>query len=353
MGIYQKKKDWYIDYYVKGHRKRKKIGPSKKLAELVLKDVHIKNAREEYLGILEEKKILFDEYAGKYLDYCKVNKASSTYERHEKCCVKRLSQAFTGKYLYSITPVMIEKYKADRLQNVTPATVNRELACLKYMYTKVIEWGSVKKNPTKTVKLLKEPPGRLRYLKPDEVDALLKVCANHLRPIVITALNTGMRKAEILNLKWNELDLGNRKITVANSKNNEKRVIPINQTLYNELSVLTKTPMHEHVFLGKNGLPLEDIKKAFLGAIKRAEITDFRFHDLRHTFGSQMVMQGVDIRTVQQIMGHKTIKMTMRYSHLSPEYVQEAMMRLDNAWTLYGHQARQEDTPSIVSACHN
>ncbi len=353
MGIYQKGKNWYIDYYVKGHRKRKKIGPSKKLAELVLKDVHIKNAREEYLGILEEKKVLFDEYAGKYLDYCKVNKAPSTYERHEKCCVKRLTQAFTGKYLYGITPVMIEKYKADRLQSVSPASVNRDLACLKYMYTKAIEWGYVKANPSKAVKLLKEPPGRLRYLKPEEVGLLLKACADHLRPIVVTALNTGMRKSEILNLKWNELDLGNRKITVANSKNNEKRVIPINETLQSELSALTKNPECEYVFLGKNGLPLGDIKKAFLGAIKRAKITDFRFHDLRHTFGSQMVMQGVDIRTVQQVMGHKTIKMTMRYSHLSPEYVQDAMMRLDNAWTLYGHQSESSSDPNGVSHCYN
>lgn len=348
MGIYQKGKNWYIDYYLKGHRKRKKIGPSKKLAELVLKDVHVKNAREEYLGILEEKKILFDEYAGKYLDYSKTNKSQATYERSERFSVKQLTLAFKGKYFNSISPVMIEKYKADRLQNVTPATVNRELACLKYMYTKAIEWGSVKKNPAKTVKLLKEPPGRLRYLKPEEVDALLKVCARHLRPIVVTALNTGMRKAEILNLKWNELDLGNRKITVANSKNNEKRVIPINQTLYSELSALTRNPVHEHVFLG-----IGDIRKAFLGAIERAKITDFRFHDLRHTFGSQMVMQGVDIRTVQQIMGHKTIKMTMRYSHLSPEYVQEAMMRLDNAWTLYGHQSKSVSKSNVVSHCYN
>ena len=353
MGIYQKKKNWYIDYYVKGHRKRKKIGPSKKLAELVLKDVHIKNAREEYLGILEEKKILFDEYARKYLDYSKANKSSATYERSERFSVKQLTFAFRGKHLYDITPIMIEKYKADRLQSITPASVNRELACLKYMYTKAIEWEYVKINPTKTVKLLKEPPGRLRYLKPEEVEVLLKTCASHLRPIVVTALNTGMRKSEILNLKWQEVDMGNRKITVANAKNNEKRVIPINNTLYQEISALTRNPECEHVFLGKDGLPAGDIKKAFLGALKRAKITDFRFHDLRHTFGSQMVMQGVDIRTVQQVMGHKTIKMTMRYSHLSPEYVQDAMLRLDNAWTLYGHQARQEDIPSTVSACHN
>ncbi len=353
MGIYQKGKNWYIDYYVKGHRKRKMIGPSKKLAELVLKDVHLKNAREEYLGILEEKKMLFDEYASRYLDYSKANKSPATYERSERFSVKQLSLAFKGKYLYSITPVMIEKYKANRLKTITPASVNRELACLKYMYTKAIEWGYVKANPAKKVKLLKESPGRLRYLKPEEVDALLKACAIHIRPIVVTALNTGMRKSEILNLRWQEVDLGNRKVTVANAKNNEKRVIPINQTLYKELSALSMEPKNDYVFLGTNGLPVGNIKKGFCGALKRAGIADFRFHDLRHTFGSQMVMQGVDIKTVQQIMGHKTIKMTMRYSHLSPEYVEEAMMRLDNVWTLYGHQANSEKTTSDVSPCHN
>ena len=173
---------------------------------------------------------------------------------------------------------MIEKYKADRLQCVTPATVNRELACLKYMYTKAIEWEYVKTNPAKTVKLLKEPPGRLRYLKPEEVDALLKACADHLRPIVVTALNTGMRKSEILNLKWNELDLGNRKITVANSKNNEKRVIPINETLYSEsYRHLPKTLSANMSFLVRTVSLQEISRKHFWGLLngQRLQISAF------------------------------------------------------------------------------
>ncbi len=140
----------------------------------------------------------------------------------------------------------------------------------------------VKANPAKKVKLLKEPPGRLKYLKPEEAGALLKACASHIHPIVVIALTKGMRKSEILNLLWQEVDLGNRKITVANTKNNEKRAIPINQTLYKELSVLQTNSDSDYVFLGKNGLPVGDIKKGFLGALKRAGIVDFRFHDLRH-----------------------------------------------------------------------
>lgn len=350
MGIYLKGKNWYIDYYVKGRRKRKKIGPSKKLAEQVLKDVHLKIARGEYLGIYEEKKILFDEYAQQYLDYCKANKAASTYERRERLNIRLLTSAFKERYLFDITPHMIEKYKALRLQSVTPASVNRELACLKHMFTKAIEWGYVKTNPAKGVKLLKEPPGRLRYLRPNEVESLLKACTSHIRPIVVTALNTGMRKSEILRLRWAEVDLENRKITVTNSKNNEVRVIPINQTLHKELTAIPRESDSKYVFCDQNGHPVGDFKKAFSSALKRAGIVDFRFHDLRHTFGSQLVMQGVDLRTVQQVMGHKAIKMTMRYSHLSPEYVHEAMERLDNVWTPYGHQPKSEK--NLISVSH-
>jgi integrase len=338
MGIFQKGNNWYIDYYVKGRRKRKKIGPSKKLALQVLKDVQIKIAKGEYLGIYEEKKIPFNEYAKEYLDYSKANKAWSTYHRHDRFNIARLVSFFKDKYLFEITPQMIEKYKAERLVGVSPATVNRELANLKNMYTKAIEWGYVKSNPVKKVKFLKEPPGRLRYLKAEEVDALLKACADHLHPIVVAALNTGMRRSELFNLKWAEVDLNNRKITVVNAKNNESRVIPINQTLYKELIAVSNKSKGEYVFSDRKGSPFRDIKKSFSTALKRAKIEDFRFHDLRHTFGSHLVMQGVDLRTVQQVLGHKDIKMTMRYSHLSPEYVHDAMERLDKAWTLYGHQ---------------
>lgn len=337
MAIFKKGKNWYIDYYFKGKRKRKKIGPSRKLAEQVLKDVQIKIVKGEYLGVYEEKKILFEDFAKQYLEYAKANKSFSTFRR-DRVSVKHLISAFKGKYLFEIRPEIIENYKLTRLKKVKPAPINRELACLKHMYSKAIEWGYVNKNPVKGTKRLKEPPGRLRFLKTEEVKKLLKACPEYLCSIVICALNTGMRKGEILNLKWSNVDLKNRKITVINTKNNESRVIPINQTLYQQLLALYRSKNGEYVFSNKNGLPFLDIKKGFSAALKRARIKDFRFHDLRHTFGSHLVMQGVDLRTVQQLMGHKDIKMTMRYSHLSPGHVQEAVKKLDSLWTLFGHQ---------------
>ena len=340
MGIYLKNKQWYVDYYLRGKRKRKKVGPSKKLAGQVLKDIQVKIAKKEFLDIDEEKKILFEDYGQEYLSFSKANKASSTYERSDKLSVMKLCRVFAGRFLYELNPQMIEKYKATRLEKVSPATVNRELACLKHMYTKAIEWGYLKRTPTKGIKQLKEPPGRLRYLEPDEIEALINECAEHLQPIVITAVNTGMRKGEILNLKWSDIDLQNRRILIRKSKNNTSRIIPINQTLYEVFHTIKKVSKNDYVYVDTNGHPFGDNKTGFMAAIRRAKIQNFRFHDLRHTFASHLVMQGVDLRTVQQIMGHKDIKMTMRYSHLSPSHVQEAVTKLDTLWSLYGHQAK-------------
>jgi integrase len=340
MGVYKKGKNWYIDYYLKGRRKRRKIGPPKKLAQQVLQDVHVKIAKGEYLGVYDEKKIPFEEFSQQYLTYSEANKARSTYRRCDQVSFGHLTPFFEGRYIFEITPRLIEKYKAARLKKVAPAMVNRELSCLKHMYTKAIEWGYLKINPAKTVKLLKEPPGRLRYLRPDEAKKLVEACHSYLRSIVITALNTGMRKGEILALLWKDVDLENRKVTVRNTKNNQTRVIPINKTLYQELANLSKGSDGEYVFSNGNGHRIGDIKKGFSLALRRAGIEDFYFHDLRHTFGSHLVMQRIDLKTVQQVMGHMDKKTTMRYSHLSPEYVQETIGRLDNVWTLYGHQSK-------------
>jgi len=149
MGIFQKGNNWYIDYYVKGRRKRKKIGPSKKLAMQVLNDVQVKIAKEEYLGVYEEKKISFSKYSKQYLEYSRVNKAFSTYSRHDRISINRLEPYFKNKYIYEITPQMIERYKAKRLETVSPASVNRELATLKNMFTIAIKWGYIKTNPAK------------------------------------------------------------------------------------------------------------------------------------------------------------------------------------------------------------
>jgi integrase len=198
------------------------------------------------------------------------------------------------------------------------------------MFRKAIDWDYLKSNPLQCVRRFKEPPGRVRYLTNDEIEKLLKCCAKHLKPIVMVALNTGMRKGEILNLKWSDIDMVNRMIKIAVSKNNELRYVPINDTLYSLLIDLQNGKKKDgKVFVWKNGKPILRINNGFYNAMKRASIKDFRFHDLRHTFASHLAMNGVDIRVIQQLLGHKTISMTMRYSHLSNKNLRQAVDKLD------------------------
>ena len=333
---FKRGKSWYIDYTHKGRRIRKTIGQSKKLAELALKDIELKSARGEYLGIYEEKKILFQDFAKEYLAFSKANKAHSSYERDVRSLRVHLVPCFKDKYLFELTSGMNERYKSKRLAKAGPATVNRELACLRHMFNKAIEWGYVATNPMKGVRLLKEPPGRVRFLQPEEVQRLLQNCAPHVRSIVITALHTGMRRSEILNLRWKDIDFSAKTITVENTKNNERRVIPINDVLHYALNISPRHIRSDFVFCAGDGRPFANVQKGFKAALRRAGIEDFRFHDLRHTFASYLVMSGVDLRTVQELLGHKTMRMTMKYSHLSKAHLQNAVDSLTTIWHKFG-----------------
>jgi integrase len=312
---------------IKGLRKRKKIGCSKRVADLALAQVQVKIAKGEYLGIYEDKKITLAQFAEEYLAYAKTNKAPMSVRR-DLISLVPLTSAFPG-YLSEITTKAIEDYKARRLETVKPATVNKELALLKHMFTKAGEWSYVKQNPAKPVKLLKEPPGRLRYLTPAEFTRLLGACAPHLKPIVLMAVHTGMRRREILSLRWGDVDVHKRTIMLAKTKNNERRMSPINAQLAEALRTVPRHVESPYVFCDRNGQPYDRIDNGFRRACKRAGIVDFRFHDLRHTFASHLIMRGANLRSVQELLGHKTGKMTVRYTRLSTPHLQETVTLLD------------------------
>ena len=180
--------------------------------------------------------------------------------------------------------------------------------------------------------MLPENNRRLRYLSKEECDRLVKACAPHLRPVVITALNTGMRRGEILGLTWDRVDLQNSLILLDITKNGERREIPINSTLRETFKGLVRRLDNPHVFYDPaTGKRLQDVKRSFSTALRRAKILDFHFHDLRHTFASHAVMAGVDLTTLKELLGHKTLTMTLRYSHLAPGHKVAAVELLDSA----------------------
>jgi integrase len=331
MGVYKKGGKWYIDYYIRGERKRKMIGPSKEMAKLVLKDIQVKIAKGEYLGIYEEKKILFKDFAKEYLTYSKTNKSGGTYQKDKMYVFAHFVPCFGKEYLFNITTKIVEDYKSMRREKVKPSTVNKELSVLKAMFNRAIEWGYLKKNPTASVRKLKEALPFPRFLSHEEVEALLVTCSSsHIYPIIVVALNTGMRKSELLNLEWKDIDFENQNIRVDNKgnyhvKNYEPRLIPMNQEVYDTLRMIPRHPTSSYVFCDKQGNKYGDVKKAFKAALRRAGIGNFRFHDLRHSFASHLVMNGCNLRAVQQLLGHKDIKMTMRYSHLSKDHLKGAV----------------------------
>ena len=258
-----------------------------------------------------------------------MGKTATAYKQKETL-IRQLVDIFGGYPLRMFNTKLIEQYQSDRLEKGNkPATINRHIATIKHIFTKAVEWDLVEEETLKRIrkaKLLEENNRRLRYLSRDECKALVQECASHLKPIVTMALNAGLRRGEILSLKWENIDLKHGFILLDKTKNGERREIPINTTLHDTLTGIKRrldVPWVFHDAL--TGSPYGDIKNSFNGAYRRAGIKDFHFHDLRHPFASHLVMAGIDITTVKELLGHKTLTMTLRYTHLAPSHKVKAV----------------------------
>ncbi|MBU0881350.1 MAG: site-specific integrase [Candidatus Omnitrophica bacterium] len=193
------------------------------------------------------------------------------------------------------------------------------------MFNKAIEWGKADENPVRKVKLFKENNKRIRYLEKEQIRPFLDACVPHLKSIVIVALHTGMRKSEIFGLKWQNIHLEREIIYILQTKSGERQQVPMSNIVQKTLISVPKHPDSAYIFCNKDGRPYTNVRKSFDAALKKCGIIDFHFHDLRHTFASQLVMAGVDIKTVQELLRHKSIEMTMRYAHLSPDHKKKAV----------------------------
>ena len=233
-----------------------------------------------------------------------------------------------------------ERFKSARARVVKPGTVNRELTVLKHMFAKAVEWNLLSRNPLRTVRYLRVPGHLERVLSTDEEVRLLRACdsvhSRFLKPIILVATNAGMRRGEILSLEWASVDLAQRTIRIVNAKSDSgDRSIPMNTTVHALLSDLATKASSHFVFPShrKPGERLLDLKKGFKKAVKLAGIEDLRFHDLRHTFATRLVQSGVDLITVQHLLGHARITMTARYAHSPNSARIAAVTRLDSIST--------------------
>ena len=341
MGIYRPKncKVYWLRKSINSIKYRKSAETTSKMRAramyedwVALLKEQIRTGRPVITTVKEESKksYTFSELADKYLEYAERLKSFSRL----KSFVNTLKKRYGDKQAETFTTLDLEKLQGDIIKkSQTVAYANRLVVIAKIIFNKAADYELVSDDVVKKVKkckLLKGEIKRLRYLSEEEAERLVNSCEQHLKPIVVTALNTGMRKSEILKLTWDRVDLKNRLILLDKTKNGERREIPVNDTLYDTLSGLIRNIKIDYVFYSHKDLkPYYGLNKAFKKAIKNAHIIDFHFHDLRHTFASRLVMAGIDLTTVKELLGHKDVKMTLRYSHLAASHIKNAVSILD------------------------
>jgi integrase len=347
MRLFKKNGYWWVD--IRGHgvkRQRLRLSTSKRIAQEISSEIEAKITRREWLGPIT-RKITFRDFSQKYLStFASTAFSPSTYQRCQDIVNRVLIPSFGGKTLSDIRIEDVEAFRSQRLKDVSPSTVNREFTRLRSIFYKAVEWGYLGRYPFKSIKALKEPPGKVRFIAPEEFVRLLLACGpgsllenpnnwgrtfsklttTFLKPIVFIAFHTGMRRGEILSLTWNDVDLKNRIIQIERSKTNERRIIPINDALCDSLKSI---PLHIHTEKLFPDITPAALTAAFKKACERAVVKNFRFHDLRHSFASHLTMGGKNLRTIQTLLGHKDLRMTMRYSHLSDQTLRDAVSFLN------------------------
>jgi len=238
--------------------------------------------------------------------------------------------------LIDVTPSMIAECRDKLASEITlrgkprsPATVNRYMAALSIAFTTAVkEWGWLEDSPMRKVTKPKESRGRVRFLSDDERIRLLKACKEssslYLYPVVVLALSTGMRQGEIMGLTWDTVDLNLGRAILHETKNGERRAVAIAGHALEVLKELNKVRRIDSNFLfpPKQNTPQKlqkpiDLRTPWETAVKKAELQDFHFHDLRHSAASYLAMNGASLAEIAEVLGHKTLQMVKRYAHLS------------------------------------
>jgi len=325
---------WCIDFTYRGQRVRRIIGKSKTEAQDAIATIKTDIIREKYGFKKKEKLITFEAFAKDFFNTHSKNKKSW---RRDEASLKNLTPFFKGRALSNIGPELVEKYKTARAKKVSPASVNREITLLKTMFNKAVEWEKLRTNPISKVKKFRENGFIERILTRGEASQLIDAAPNYLRPILIIALNTGMRKGEILKLRWIDIVSQNKYILIKESKSGRSRKVPMNGNVIGALEGIQS--ISEFVFVNQKTMkPFGDIKKSFATTCREAGITGFRFHDLRHTFATNYIQAGGDIVSLSRILGHSDIKMTMRYAHPSFENMLKAINRVGDIFEKSRHK---------------
>ena len=346
MVTYKKNNKWYYQFMLNGERKHGLCAGAsdKKEADFFENIMKFKIVKQQNgLVSREEKKIPLSKLLKLYENYSKNNKKSYTRDVY---FIRVISHFFGESYIVQeITPQKVEEFKEFlRIErNVKNSTVNKSLMILSKMFNIGIDNELLSKNPISKVSKLREDNHKIRYLTSDEEKRLyteiertyevtdkntrkLKTIQPYiyLKPIITVTLHTGMRKGEILNLKWSNIDFAKGFIELLETKSGKSRKIPLSKILKDMFSKMDKT--NEYIFINpQTQEPYTTIQKSFSSVVKKANIENFRFHDLRHTVATRLVEKGIDLVVVQEILGHSKITTTQRYAHPVPQRKMQAI----------------------------
>ncbi len=327
---------WVCDFYYNGERivKTLKFARTKKEAEQAEAVIMNQVFQQAYGFEAKPDKGFEDFVIETFLPYSEANK-KSFYDDVLICRV--LIKAFRGKTLRQITSMMIETFKQEFLNTPTKhgkkrslATVNYHLSILSKIFSMAVDAELVDSNPSARVGKFRLSNGRTRVLSSEEETKLFFALGDNelVKQIIFVALHTGLRRGEIFNLKWFDVDFNRGMLQVRESKSGKSRSVPMNATIRAILCSVKR--QSEYVFPSpKTGGKLSDIKRSFRRALQSAEIENFCFHDLRHTAATRMADAGADAFTMAKILGHSDIRITHRYTHATDSAIRRAVTNLD------------------------
>jgi len=286
-----------------------------------------------FFKTIEAKKHTLADLISRYIETVLPTKPKSIID--QKPQLRWWSNEIGFKVLSDVTPSLLAECRDNLLNQITkrgckrsPASTVRYMAALSHAFTIAVnEWEWLDSNPMKKVSKPKEPRGRVRYLSDDERERLLQACKESdnklIYTVVILALSTGMRLGEVTGIKWADIDMKRGSIVLHETKNDERRAVPLVGKAMEAMEEHGKIRrLHSpYVFPSRNGQKPAHIRNAWDKAIKKAEIEDFHFHDLRHSTASYLAMNGASLTDIAAILGHKTLAMVKRYAHLSDSHI--------------------------------
>ncbi len=326
--IYKRNGIWYVAIFVAGKRVYRSAGTKRK------SEVHRFLTSFKCPAQKPTELLSLQDFIGRFLEYSALNHAKNT-TRLFRQVLYSLVKLGANLRMGDITPESIDRYKTVRLRQVKPVSVNVELRMLKSAFATAVRWKLLLDNPCKGVRFAHVPDQAPIFMSPCDFKKVMRTISEPwLRELVIFAVVTGLRRAEIVNLRWVDIDLGRGVINIQSNtrfttKHGRRRTIPLNETAIGVLKRMQQNG--EYVFTLDGGRICCDwVTHLFKRYVRKAGLIDDRihFHSLRHTFASWLVQGGATLYEVQKLLGHSSASVTEQYSHLQPEQMHSTVNKI-------------------------